>query len=94
MAIVERRNRNKSYHVEPELLDQGIRQLQKEIQTLNIWIQHADDSEEQQRRYYEDMLRSRNEMLRLLTEQKNRLQADPSTIPPGTDTNHSDTRKS
>lgn len=94
MAIVERRNRNKSYHVEPELLDQGIRQLQKEIQTLKTWIQHTDDSEEQQRRYYEDMLRSRNEMLRSLTEQKNRLQAGPSATPPETDTNNPDTRKS
>jgi hypothetical protein len=81
MAIVEKRNRSRTPHVEPELLDQGIRQLEMEIQILQSWLDNADSTEEEHRRSYEDMLRSRHEMLHSLTEQKSKLQAGNHSSP-------------
>ena len=86
MPIVEKRNRSRTPHVEPELLEQGIRQLEMEIQILQSWLDHSDSTEEEHRRSYQDMLRSRHEMLRSLTEQKNRLQTSSSNAPPHTNT--------
>ena len=77
-AIVEKRNRSKGLPLDPELLDQGIRQLQMEIRILQGWISNIDEAEVQQRRSYEDMLRSRHEMLNSLTEQKLKLDSSSS----------------
>lgn len=79
MALVEKRNRSRTPFVEPDLLEQGISQLKLEIQILNDWLDNLDPSEVEPRRSYEDMLRSRHEMLQSLTQQKARLQAAPTT---------------
>lgn len=75
MTLVEKRNRSRTPYVEPDLLEQGISQLSMEIQILNDWLNNIDPAEIEPRRSYEDMLRSRHEMLLSLTEQKARLQA-------------------
>jgi hypothetical protein len=77
MAIAEKRRRTTTHHVDPDLLDQGIKQLLMEIQILQDWLKDIDDSEELHRRSYEDMLRSRREMLHSLSEQKLKLQSTP-----------------
>ena len=78
MAIVEKRSHSKDHHVDPDLLDQGIKQLLMEIQILQEWLENIDSAEELQRRSYEDMLRSRREMLHSLSEQKLKLESTPS----------------
>ncbi|MDO8908860.1 MAG: hypothetical protein Q7W55_10235 [Pseudohongiella sp.] len=75
MTLVEKRNRSRTPYIEPDLLEQGISQLSMEIQILNDWLDDLDPAETEPRRSYEDMLRSRHEMLQSLTEQKTRLQA-------------------
>lgn len=75
MTLVEKRNRARTPFIEPDLLEQGIAQLNMEIEILNDWLENLDPSEAEPRRSYEDMLRSRHEMLLSLTQQKSRLQA-------------------
>lgn len=75
MTLVEKRNRSRTPFIEPDLLEQGISQLNIEIQILKDWLNNLDPSETEPRRSYEDMLRSRHEMLQSLTQQKARLQA-------------------
>jgi hypothetical protein len=82
MTVVEKRNRSRTPYVEPDLLEQGISQLSMEIQILTDWLENLDPSEAEPRRSYEDMLRSRHEMLLSLTEQKARLQAMAGDPPP------------
>lgn len=74
MTLVEKRNRSRTPFIEPDLLDQGISQLNMEIQILKDWLKNLDPAEAEPRRSYEDMLRSRHEMLQSLTQQKIRLQ--------------------
>lgn len=77
MTQVEKRNRSRTPYIEPDLLEQGIAQLNMEIQILKDWLNNLDAAETEPRRSYEDMLRSRHEMLQSLTQQKARLQTAP-----------------
>lgn len=85
MTIVERRNRSPIPNIEPDLLDQGISQLNAEIQRLHIWIDKLDPSETELTRSYKDMLHSRHEMLQSLTQQRSRLQAAKANGEPSSD---------
>lgn len=80
MTLVEKRNRSRTPFIEPDLLEQGISQLNMEIQILNDWLSNLDPSEAEPRRSYEDMLRSRKEMLQSLTQQKARLQSATASV--------------
>lgn len=59
-------------HLEPELLERGINQIRAEIDILQSWLDSLDLAEDEPRRTYEDMLRSRREMLATLQEQQAR----------------------
>lgn len=72
MTLNDKRNRPRRPDIESDLLDQGITQLSMEIQILKDWIANLDSSETEQRISYQDMLRSRQEMLLSLEDQKNR----------------------
>ena len=52
--------------IEPDLLDQGIAQLSLECQIITDWLSSLDSTESEPRRAYEDMLRSRHEILLFL----------------------------
>lgn len=85
MTLVEKRNRSRTPHIEPDLLDQGIAQLRLEIQILNDWLASLEAGETEPRRSYEDMLRSRHEMLVSLEQQRARIftpATDQSEEPP------------
>ena len=74
-SLKEKRNRSRTPTVEPDLLEQGIAQLTLEIRTLKDWIADLnDDGDTEPLKSYEDMLRSRHEMLVSLQEQKAVLQ--------------------
>ncbi|MDP2282547.1 MAG: hypothetical protein Q8L06_00295 [Pseudohongiella sp.] len=73
MTLVEKRTRSRTPHIEPDLLDQGIAQLRLEIQILNDWLASLEAGETEPRRSYEDMLRSRHEMLVSLEQQRARI---------------------
>ena len=75
MTFTDKRKRSRLPSVEPDLLEQGIVQLNMEIQILSDWLKdlNADDSE--QRISYKDMLQSRKEMLRALELQNAELDA-------------------
>lgn len=60
-------------HLEPELLERGINQIRAEIDILQSWLDSLDPAESEPRHTYEDMLRSRREMLVSLQEQQTRL---------------------
>lgn len=70
MTLVEKRNRSRIPDIAPDLLDQGIAQLSLERQIINDWLSNLDPSELQTRKAYEDMLRSRIEMLETLQYQR------------------------
>jgi hypothetical protein len=70
MTLVEKRNRSHIPDIAPDLLDQGIAQLSLESQIINDWLSNLDPSELQTRKAYEDMLRSRVEMLETLQYQR------------------------
>lgn len=55
--------------LDPQLLEQGIKQLKLEIQTLSGWLEALGPSDAEPRLAYEDMLRSRREMLITLQQQ-------------------------
>ncbi|ALO46121.1 hypothetical protein [Pseudohongiella spirulinae] len=73
MSLKEKRNRPRTPDVEPDLLEQGISQLELEIRTLQDWIGSIGPGEVEHRRSYEDMLRSRQEMLVSLKRQQTEL---------------------
>lgn len=73
MSLKEKRNRPGTPDVEPDLLEQGITQLELEIRTLQDWIGNIDPDDAQHRRSYEDMLRSRQDMLVALKRQQSEL---------------------
>lgn len=70
MTFTDKRKRSRAPSIEPDLLEQGIAQLNMEIQILKDWLQNlaADDTE--QSISYKDMLQSRKEMLRSLEQQR------------------------
>jgi len=70
MTLVEKRNRSRIPDIAPDLLDQGIAQLSLERQIINDRLSNLDPSELQTRKAYEDMLRSRIEMLETLQFQR------------------------
>lgn len=73
MSLKEKRNRPGTPDVEPDLLEQGISQLELEIRTLRDWIGNIGPEDVEHRRSYEDMLRSRQEMLASLKRQQSEL---------------------
>lgn len=73
MSLKEKRNRPVTPDVEPDLLEQGINQLELEIRTLRDWIANINPGDTEHRRSYEDMLRSRQEMLASLQRQQTEL---------------------
>lgn len=73
MTLVEKRNRSRTPDIEPDLLDQGIAQLSLECQIITDWLSSLDSGESEPRRAYEDMLRSRHEMLLSLEQQRDRI---------------------
>lgn len=81
-SLKEKRNRSRAPSVEPDLLEQGIAQLTLEIRTLQDWIADLDNDPDstddtEPRKSYEDMLRSRREMLVSLQDQKAALNQQP-----------------
>ena len=64
-----------SINIDEKLIEQGTSQLTSEISVLEAWLQELDDSEAQDpesiaaRKSYNDMLRSRKEMLNTLAKQ-------------------------
>lgn len=70
MTLVEKRNRSRTLDIEPDLLDQGIAQLGLECQIITDWLSSLDSAETEPRRAYEDMLRTRHEMLLSLEQQR------------------------
>lgn len=75
MTFTDKRKRSRLPSVEPALLEQGIAQLNMEIQVLTDWLENLDEDETEQRISYKDMLQSRKEMLRSLDLQKAELDA-------------------
>lgn len=65
----------KAPELEPDLLEKGISQLCAEIKILQEWLDSLAPSDHGPRRTYQDMLRSRHEMLAALKEQKARLES-------------------
>lgn len=65
-------DKRKSPHVsvEPGLLEQGISQLKLEIGILDEWLQQLGSDEDEARRCYQDMLRSRHDILSALQQQR------------------------
>lgn len=75
MTFTDKRKRSRLPAVEPDLLDQGIVQLNMEIQILTDWLKSLDSKDSEQCISYKDMLQSRKEMLRSLELQKAELDA-------------------
>ncbi|GFZ84130.1 hypothetical protein GCM10011403_29610 [Pseudohongiella nitratireducens] len=73
MSASDNRDRSSSSGLDSQLLKQGIKQLELEIQTLTGWLQALGPSEAEPRLAYEDMLRSRREMLSTLQKQAERM---------------------
>lgn len=67
-------NQSGAPNLEPALLESGISQLCAEIGILQEWLDSLAPSEHGPRRTYEDMLRSRRDMLAALKEQQARLE--------------------
>lgn len=67
-------NHSDAPDLEPDLLERGISQLCAEIGILQEWLDSLAPSEHGPRRTYEDMLRSRRDMLAALKEQQARLE--------------------
>ncbi|MBC54125.1 MAG: hypothetical protein CMQ34_09880 [Gammaproteobacteria bacterium] len=85
MTFTDKRKRSRLPSVEPDLLDQGIIQLNMEIQILSDWLKNLDADDKEQQISYRDMLQSRREMLRSLELQKAELDTarqSRSTKPP------------
>lgn len=70
MTFTDKRKRSRLPSVEPDLLEQGIVQLNMEIQILSDWLKNLNADDSEQRISYKDMLQSRKEMLRALELQK------------------------
>lgn len=78
MTFTDKRKRSRTPVIEPDLLEQGIAQLNMEIQILNDWLKNLDSNDTEQRTSYKDMLQSRKEMLRSLEAQQAELVAHKS----------------
>lgn len=79
MTFTDKRKRSRTPDIEPGLLEQGIAQLNMEIQILTDWLENLDTSDAELRVSYKDMLQSRKEMLRSLEAQKSELNAAQSS---------------
>ncbi|MEX0738449.1 MAG: hypothetical protein WD071_03810 [Pseudohongiella sp.] len=75
MTFTDKRKRSRTPDIEPDLLDQGICQLNMEIEILSAWLHNLDANDIEQRVSYKDMLQSRKEMLQSLQQQKSDLSA-------------------
>jgi len=78
MSVSDNRDRSSSSGLDSQLLQQGIKQLKLEIQTLTGWLQALGPSDAEPRLAYEDMLRSRREMLSTLQKQAGQVDEKPS----------------
>ena len=78
--MVQEDNKHAHININKQLIDEGTAQLTSEIKVLESWLNELDASEstdpesEAARKSYNDMLRSRKEMLNTLTKQS-KLQA-------------------
>lgn len=84
MSVSDNRDPSGSSGMDTKLLQQGIKQLQLEIATLTGWLNALGPSDAEPRLAYEDMLRSRREMLTTLQRQAQAMNktAHPDDIPP------------
>lgn len=82
MTFTDKRKRSRLPSIEPDLLEQGIVQLNMEIKILTDWLQNLDINDSEQRISYQDMLQSRKEMLRSLELQKSELAANKAARSP------------
>lgn len=78
MGIMDKRNRGKPRELDPELVDEGLAQLDAEIRVLDEWLQELerrpdDPVTREARESYRDMLRSRREMRQALASKRNPL---------------------
>jgi len=85
MALIDKRNRSRVPDIAPDLLDQGIAQLSLERQIINDWLLNLDPSKLETRKAYEDMLRSRNEMLETLQYQRTLVRRNSDALADDTD---------
>jgi len=69
MSVSDNRDLSGSSGMDSKLLQQGIKQLKLEIATLTGWLDALGPSDAEPRLAYEDMLRSRREMLITLQRQ-------------------------
>lgn len=74
MSSTDNDSQSSAPDLEPDLLEKGISQLCAEIGILQEWLDSLASSEHDPRRTYEDMLRTRRDMLTALEEQKARLE--------------------
>ena len=78
--MVQEDRKQAQINIDKQLINEGTAQLTSEIKVLESWLNELDASEskdpesEAARKSYNDMLRSRSEMLNTLTEQS-KLQA-------------------
>ena len=78
--MVQEDRKQSHINIDKQLIDEGTAQLTSEIKVLESWLNELDASEskdpesEAARKSYNDMLRSRREMLNTLTKQS-KLQA-------------------
>ena len=78
--MVQEERKQAQINIDKQLIDEGTAQLTSEIKVLESWLNELDASEskdpesEAARKSYNDMLRSRKEMLNTLTKQS-KLQA-------------------
>ena len=76
MSVKEKRSRPESTQLDIDLLEQGISQLKSEIKTLEQWLSDPATTQDAPRRSYEDMLRTRRDMLLSLEQQLVQLKQD------------------
>ena len=78
--MAQKASKQPQINIDKQLIDEGTAQLTSEIKVLESWLHELDASEskdpesEAARKSYNDMLRSRREMLNTLTKQS-KLQA-------------------
>ena len=78
--MVQEDRKQAQINIDKQLIDEGTAQLTSEIKVLESWVNELDAAEskdpesEAARKSYNDMLRSRREMLNTLTKQS-KLQA-------------------
>lgn len=76
MGITDKRDRDQSPELDPDLVDEGLEQLDAEIRLLDEWLQELESRPDdpvtrEARDSYRDMLRSRREMRQALASKRN-----------------------